>query len=92
LMGPPEPVRTVHTVLQTHWPACTSDNDTEPGAAVSAKNALERHSKVAMWITPSVDVISTSGDGSAEKDSLVGWMSMRSSLRRIVERNCHPSW
>jgi hypothetical protein len=92
LMGPPEPVRTVHMVLQMHWPACTLDNDAEPGAAASAKNTLKRHLKVAMWIAPSADVVGVLGDSGAEKDSSVGWMSVRSGSRRIIERNCRPSW
>lgn len=77
--GFPTPARAAQTVLHTRWPACTSDA-AGPGAAASARNALERHSKAAMWIALRTEVVGACGDGT-EKERLVGWMSTISGSR-----------
>jgi hypothetical protein len=79
--GLPAPARAVHTAAHTRWPTCMSAA-AAAGAAASARNALERHSKAAMWIAPSAEVVGGWGDG-AEKESSVGWMSVRRGSRSV---------
>jgi hypothetical protein len=79
--GFPAPAKAVHTVVQTRWPTCTSAA-AAVGAAASARNAFERHSKAATWIALRADVVGGWGDGT-EKESSVGWMSARSGSRSV---------